>query len=87
MSDQDLHCLLVRSPAYSVQDDPGLCFCLEFGVLVQISELEGVNPGSAGSKFGERTAYNRGLAGMEKGLFLPLNFKLSQVQSSEKGPG
>ena len=87
MSAQDLHCLLVWLPAYLVQEGPGLCFCPEFGVLVQSSELDGVNPGSASSKFGDKTAYNRGLAGMEKGPFLPPNFKLSQVQGSEKGLG
>ena len=40
------------------------------GVLRFSSELDQVNPGLGGSQFGERTWYNPGSAGLEKGLFL-----------------
>ena len=33
----------------TTQDGTGLCFCPEFGVSVRSTELDQVNPGSAGS--------------------------------------
>ena len=41
--------LNVISAWSEMQDCTGLWFCLEFGVSVRSSELDQVNPGSAGS--------------------------------------
>ena len=68
-------------------DGPGLCFCLQFGVSVQSLELDRVNPGSAGLRFGERIGNNPSLACSEFGERPIPFYELWQVPSSEKGLG
>ena len=68
-----------------MQDGTGLYICPEFRVSVRSSELDQVNPGSAGSLIGERTGYNPGLAGPEFGE-RPVPFsKLRTLTRSEFG--